>query len=104
MVEKYTVSMPRYNQNRSETMPAWFEKLPKKLQIILLLLLTLGAATIGLLMGLHSVKTGQDIILNNTHISAVESFFWCAAWLAISGGLFAVLMGWAKSSKEEPPE
>ncbi len=57
--------MTRYNQKRSKPMPAWFEKLPKKLQISLLLIVTIGAAVIALLMGLHSVKTGKDIVLGN---------------------------------------
>ena len=81
-----------------------FGKLPRKLRIVLLLLFTLGAAAIEFLMGLHSVRTGKPIVLVNHAITAVESFLWCAGWLAISGGLFAVLMGWAKSSKEDPQE
>jgi ABC-type sulfate transport system permease component len=92
--------MPRYNQDRMKPIPAWFEKLPRKLQVFLLLLLMLAAAAVPLMMGLHSLHTGKPIVLGNESISAVESFFWCAACLAIAAGLFAVLMGWAKSSTD----
>jgi ABC-type sulfate transport system permease component len=95
--------MPRYNQLKGDPKIPWLEKLPKKTQILVLMLIILAAAAIQFFMGLHSVHTGQDIVLGNQRISAVESFFWCAACLAIIGGVFAVFMGWAKSSKTDPP-
>lgn len=95
--------MPRYNQVKGDAKIEWLEKLPRKAQILVLILIMLAAGVIQFLMGLHSVHTGQDIVLGNHRISAVESFFWCAACLAIVGGLFAVFMGWAKSGKTEPP-
>ncbi len=94
--------MPRYNQLKGDAKIEWLEKLPRKAQILVLMLIMLAAGVIQFLMGLHSVHTGRDIVLGNKRISAVESFFWCAACLAIAGGLFAVFMGWAKS-KTEPP-
>jgi hypothetical protein len=96
--------MPRYNQVKGDPKIGWLEKLPRKTQILVLMLIILAAAIIQFFMGLHSVHTGQDIVLGNQRISAVESFFWCAACLALFGGLFAVFMGWAKSSKMDPPE
>jgi hypothetical protein len=96
--------VPRYNQTEGNPKIEWLEKLPRKTQILVLILIMLVAAAIQFFMGLHSVRTGQDIVLGNKRISAVESFFWCAACLAIVGGLFAVFMGWAKSSKLDPPE
>jgi membrane associated rhomboid family serine protease len=96
--------MPRYNQVKGDAKIEWLEKLPRKTQILVLMLIILAAAAIQFFMGLHSVHTGQDIVLGNQRISAVESFFWCAACLAIFGGLFAVFMGWTKSSKMDPPE
>ena len=94
--------MPRYNQLKNDAKIEWLEKLPRKAQILVLMLIMLAAGVIQFFMGLHSVHTGQDIVLGNKRISAVESFFWCAACLAIVGGLFAVFMGWAKG-KTEPP-
>ncbi len=97
---RYTgITMPRFNQNEREYKMEWFDKLPKKLRIILLLLVTIGVAALQLWMGWHSAQTGKPIVLNNVTITAAESFGCCAAWLAIFGGLFAVLMGWAKSGK-----
>ncbi|MDT7814903.1 MAG: hypothetical protein QOJ51_5632 [Acidobacteriaceae bacterium] len=95
--------MPRYNQLKGDAKIGWLGKLPRKAQILVLMLIMLVAGVIQFLMGLHSVHTGRDIVLGNHRISAVESFFWCAAGLAIVGGLFAVFMGWAKSSKTDPP-
>ena len=80
------------------------DKLPRKTQILVLMLILLAAAVIQFGMGLHFRDRGQDIVLGNKRISAVESFFWCAACLALLGGLFAVFMGWAKSSKTDPPK
>ncbi len=94
--------MPSYKQLKGDAKIGWLEKLPKKTQILVLMMIMLAAGVIQLLMGLHSVHTGRDIVLGNKRISAVESFFWCAACLAIVGGLFAVFMGWAKSSKTDP--
>jgi hypothetical protein len=95
--------MPRYNQLKGDPKIEWLEKLPKKAQLLVLMLIMLAAAAVLFFMGLHSVHTGQDIVLGTTRISAVESFFWCAACLAVVGGLFAVFMGWAKSSKMDDP-
>jgi H+/Cl- antiporter ClcA len=95
--------MPRY-PSRMEIKTDRFDKLPKKVQLCLLMLVVLAAAAIEFLMGLHSVHTGKPIVLGNQSISDVESFFWSAACLAIFAGLFAVFMGWAKSSKADPPE
>lgn len=92
--------MPAPRPDQIAPVPGWFQRLPKRLQTILLLLFTLGAGAILFFMGLHSVNTGEDIVFITVHVTAVESFCWSAAWFVISGGLFAVLMGWAKSSKE----
>jgi hypothetical protein len=96
--------MPRYNKLKGDPKIEWLEKLPKKAQLLVLMLIMLAAAAVLFFMGLHSVHTGQDIVLGTKRISAIESFFWCAACLAIVGGLFAVFMGWAKSSKMDSPE
>jgi hypothetical protein len=90
-------AMPRYNQLQGDTRIEWLEKLPRKAQILVLMLIVLAAAAIQFFMGLHSVHTGQDLVLGNQRMSAVESFFWCAACLAI-------FMGRARSSKMDAAE
>jgi hypothetical protein len=40
-----------------------WKKLPRKAQIVVLILIMLAAGVIQFLMGLHSVHTGQDIVL-----------------------------------------
>ena len=84
--------------------PGLFDKLPKRFQLVLLILLMLVPAVIEFLMGMHSVHTGKPIILRNRWYTAVECFFWCAVFLAIAGGLFAVLMGWAKPLGKQRPK
>jgi hypothetical protein len=36
-------------------------------------------------------------VLNNTRTDAIEWFFLSAGMLVISGGIFSVLMGWARA-------
>jgi hypothetical protein len=43
-------------------------------------------------------------VLNNTRTDAIEWFFLSAGMLVISGGIFSVLMGWAKSARAHVSE
>jgi len=70
--------MPRYNQLKGDPKIEWLEKLPKKAQLLVLMLIMLAAAAVPFFMGLHSVHTGQDIVLGTRRISAIESFIGCA--------------------------
>jgi hypothetical protein len=83
---------------RSAGTPTWFDWLPEKVQCLLLLLITLPATAILFFTGMHCVHTGQPIVLGNTRTDALEWFFFSVVMLVISGGIFAVLMGWAKRS------
>jgi ABC-type sulfate transport system permease component len=90
--------MPRFNNSRAPQGPTWFDWLPQKVQCVLLLLLTLPVTAILFFTGMRCVHTGQPIVLGNTRTDAFEWFFLSAGFLVISGGIFAVLMGWAKSA------
>jgi hypothetical protein len=98
----YALRMPRFNNVLPPGESKWFNWLPRKLRIFLLILLMLGAAAIEFSLGMHSVHQDRPIVLNTVQITAVESFLWCGACLVIFGGLFAVFMRWAKSSKVGP--
>lgn len=98
--------MPRYNNLKAgNPNPGWFEWLPHKVQCLLVLLLTLPITGLLFLGGMHCVHTGRPIVLNaTTNYNAIELFFFSAIGLVISGGIFAVMMGWAKSSRPHVSE
>jgi ABC-type sulfate transport system permease component len=96
--------MPRFNNRRAPQGPTWFDWLPQNVQCLLLLLLTLPVTAFLFFTGMHCVHTGKPIVLNNTRTDAIERFFLSAGMLVISGGIFAVLMGWAKSAKAHVSE
>jgi hypothetical protein len=90
--------MPRFNNLRAPQGPTRFDWLPQTVQCLLLLLITLPVTAILFFIGMHCVHTGKPIVLNTTRTDAIEWFFFSAVMLVISGGIFAVMMGWAKSA------
>jgi hypothetical protein len=92
--------MPRFNNVRAPNPnPGWFAWLPQKVQCFLILLLTLPLTASFFLAWMHCVHTGSPIVLGSqVSIDALEFFAGSAFTLLISGCIFAVMMGWAKSA------
>jgi len=90
--------MPPFNNTRPPQGNDWFDWLPRKVQCALLLAILLPAAALFFWLGMHCVHTGHAIDLGHQRMDAGECFLSCLALLAISGGIFAVMMGWLKSS------
>jgi ABC-type sulfate transport system permease component len=96
--------MPRFNNLRTPQGPTRFDWLPQRVQCLLILLVTLPVTAILFFIGMHCLHTGKPVVLNNTPTGAIEWFFFSAVMLVISGGIFAVLIGWAKSARPHVSE
>jgi membrane associated rhomboid family serine protease len=96
--------MASSTDNQPESEKDWFDRLPKKTQIVLLMLLMLAVAAICFLMGVHALHPGVHADFGSHHDDPVEDFFWCAFCLAITGLLFGAYMGWFKGNKDDPPK
>jgi hypothetical protein len=93
------------NVNAPDPNPGWFDWLPVKVQCFLLLLITLPVSVGFFMAGMHCLHTGKPIVLGPTAVLDVgELFFAFLVGLVVSGGIFAVMMGWAKSSRPHVSE
>jgi ABC-type sulfate transport system permease component len=90
--------MPRFNNNRPPQGNDWFDWLPRKVQCALLLSILLPATALFFGLGMHCVHMGRAIVLGNSQLDAGECFLSFAVLVAISGGIFGVMMGWMKSA------
>jgi hypothetical protein len=93
--------MPRYHYPST---PDRFDRLPKKLRALLLALLFLVGCAAFLLMGRHSIHTGDPIYSSLHTLTAGACFVWSALFLVVTGMLFGVSMGWINSNRQEPPQ
>jgi hypothetical protein len=98
--------MPRFNNVKApDPNPGWFRWLPQKVQGLLILLLTLPLTGLFFMAGMHCIHTGRPIVLGpKATLDWAEFFFSSAVALVISGSVFAVMMGWAKSATAHPSE
>jgi hypothetical protein len=98
--------MQRFNNaNAPDPNPGWFDWLPQKVQCFLILLFTLPITAVLFMAGMHCVHTGKPIVLGPSSIlDAGELFFSSLIGLVVSGGIFAVMMGWAKSARPHVSE
>ena len=96
--------MPSSNDKKPESEKDWFDRLPKKVRIVMLMLFTISVTAFFSLTGLHELRTGEYSNYAGHEFSAGESFLWAAFWLAITILLFAAYLGWLKSSKDDSPE
>jgi ABC-type sulfate transport system permease component len=90
--------MSRFNNTHTPQGNDWFDWLPRKVQCVLLLLVTLPATILFFWGGMHCIHTGKPVMLSNTVMDAGEFFLSSAFTLFLSGCIFAVMMGWAKSA------
>jgi hypothetical protein len=96
--------MPNSNTNKPGSEKDWFDKLPKKTRIVLLMLFTGAVSAYYFLDGVHLFRTGEYSNYAGHKFSWWGDFFWCAFWLVITGLLCAAYLGWFKDSKGDPPK
>jgi hypothetical protein len=97
-----SLGMPSSNDRKPESEKDWFDKLPKKVRIALLMLFTVSVTAFFSLTGLHALRTGEYSNYAGYKVSAVGSFFWAAFWLVITILLFAAYLGWFKGKDDSP--
>jgi polyferredoxin len=81
----------------------WFDKLPKKLRIALLMLLTSAVSVMFFCFGVHAYRTGESSSYAGHEDSAGGDFFWSLVWLVITVLLLAAYAGWFERNKNDPP-
>jgi hypothetical protein len=96
--------MPSSNDNKPNSEKDWFDRLPRKLRIVLLMLFTVAVTAIFFFSGLRLLHTGESSNYAGHEFSAGECFLWSSFGLGITGLLAAAYMGWFKGSKEDSPQ
>ncbi len=79
-----------------------FDRPPRRVQYLLLLIITVPMSVTFFLFGMHCFHTGRPDVLNHQSIDFLEYFFFSAVVLVVSGCLFGVMMGWIKRPKPDP--
>jgi polyferredoxin len=92
------------SRDKPESEKDWFDKLPKKLRIVLLMLFTGITSVMFFLFGLHAYRTGEYSNYAGHKDSAGGDFLWSLFWLVITGMLFAAYLGWFERNKNVPPK
>ena len=94
--------MATANDKKPGSEKDWFDKLPRKTRILLLMLFTGALSAFFFIGGLHLLHTGEYSNYSGHEESWVTDFFWSAFWLGITGLLFAAFLGWFKGSEDQP--
>jgi hypothetical protein len=94
--------MATANDKKPGSEKDWFDKLPRKTRILLLMLFTGALSAFFFIAGLHLLHTGGSSSTVDRDSSPVTDFLWSAFWLVITGLLLAALLGWFKGSEDQP--
>jgi hypothetical protein len=80
----------------------WFDKLPKKVRIVLLMLLTSATSVILFLFGIHAYRTGEHTNYAGHEESAGGDFLYSFGALVVTGLLFAAYLGFFDQNTDDP--
>jgi hypothetical protein len=80
----------------------WFDKLPKKLRIALLMVVTSATSVIFFLFGMHAWRTGEVSNYAGHEESAGGDFLCSLGCLVVTGLLFAAYLGYFDQNKNRP--
>ncbi len=81
-----------------------FDKLPKRLRIALLMVVTSATSIAFLLFGLHVSPAGEHMRYGG-YTETPEGDFLCSfGCLVVTGLLFAAYLGYFDQNKDEPPK
>ena len=86
---------------RSERQQDWFDKLPKKLRIALLMVVTLATSLAFCLFGMHAYRTGEHTNYAGHEETAGGDFLCSVGCLMITGFLFAAYLGYFDRKKDD---
>jgi hypothetical protein len=90
--------MSPFNNNRPPQGNDWFDWLPRNVQCLLLLLLSVPATVLFFWGGMHCIHTGKPVMLGNSTMDAGEFFLGSLVAFLLSIGFVGVMIGWIKPS------
>ena len=82
----------------------WFDKLPKKLRIVLLMVVTSATSIAFLLFGLHVSPAGELMRYGGYTETPGGDFLCSFGLLVVTGLLFAAYLGYFDRKKDQPPK
>ena len=82
----------------------WFDKLPKKLRIALLMVVTSATSVAFFLFGLHVSPGGEHMRYGNYTETPAADFLCSFACLVVTGLLGAAYLGYFDRNENEPPK
>ena len=88
--------------DNSERKQDWFDKLPKKLRIALLMVVTSATSVIFFFFGVHAYRTGEVANYAGHEESAGGDFLCSLGCLVVTGLLFAAYLGYFDRNKDDP--
>jgi hypothetical protein len=88
--------MSPFNNTRPPQGNDWFDWLPRNIQCLLLLLLSVPATALFFWGGMHCIHTGKPVMLGNTTMDAGEFFLGSLIAFLLSVGFVGVMIGWIK--------
>jgi hypothetical protein len=80
--------------DNSECKQDWFDKLPKKLRIALLMVITSATSVAFFFFGMHAYRTGEHVNYAGHEESAGGDFLCSLGCLVVTGLLFAAYLGY----------
>ena len=87
--------------DNSERKLDWFDKLPKKLRIALLMVVTSATSLIFFLFGMHAYRTGEHTNYSGHEESAGGDFLCSLGCLVVTGLLFAAYLGYFDQNNDD---
>jgi hypothetical protein len=87
--------------DNSERKQDWFDKLPKKVRIVLLMVVTSATSLILFLFGVHAYRTGEHTNYAGHEESAGGDFLYSLGALVVTGLLFAAYLRYFDRNKDD---